>query len=197
MPRTGMTAQEIRAKATDVTLARMRKHGFEKVRLSDVAKDLGVSHAALYAHFADKAALLDAVTERWLNETDAVLEQICLAKKDPLQKIQDWFLKLYEVKRERVLCDPELYRAYDLVAMLRKPFVITHLATVNRQLVMLVKEAGGALGGDTPERQATLLFEAMSAFHHPKLVAEHLEEKREPLLKRVLDAVLMGMGAGR
>ncbi len=53
MPRTGMTAQQIRAKAIDITLACMRKHGFEKVRLSDVAKDLGVSHPAHYAHFAD------------------------------------------------------------------------------------------------------------------------------------------------
>jgi len=32
----------------------------------------------------------------------------------------------------------------------------------------------------------------MSAFHHPKLVAEHIEEKRERLLKRVL-----GRGADR
>jgi len=37
----------------------------------------------------------------------------------------------------------------------------------------------------------------MSAFHHPKLVAEHIEEKRERLLKRVLDAVRIGMGEGR
>jgi AcrR family transcriptional regulator len=197
MPRTGMTAQEIRAKATDVTLARMRRHGFEKVRLSDVAKDLGVSHAALYAHFVDKAALLDAVTERWFNETDALLEEVCLAKKKPLQKIHDWFLKRYQIKRERALCDPELYRAFDVSAALRKPFVVAHLATMNRQLVGLVEEAAGRLGGDAPERQATLLFEAMSAFYHPKLVAEHYGEDRELLLKSVLDAMLIGMGAGR
>ncbi len=197
MPRTGMTAQEVRARATDITLAHMRRHGFEKVRLIDVAKDLGVSHAALYTHFADKNALLDAVTERWLDEADALLETICSAKKDPLQKIRDWFLTLYRVKRERVLRDPELYRAFDMAASLRKPFVIAHLATVNRQLVGLVEEAAGALGSDAPQRQAALLYEATSAFHHPKLMAEHFEENREPLLKRILDAMLTGMGAGR
>jgi AcrR family transcriptional regulator len=191
-----MTSQEVRAKAVDVTVTHMRKHGFDKVRLSDVAKELGVSHAALYAHFADKTALLDAVTERWLNETDALLEKICLANKDPLQKIQNWFLKAYQIKRERVLRDPELYRAFDVAGALKKPYVVAHLATLNRQLLGLVNEAAGALGGEAPQRQVTLLFEAMSAFHHPKLMAEHFERNRETLLKRVLDAVLTGMSAG-
>ena len=192
-----MTAEKIRVKAIDITLARMRRHGFEKVRLIDVAKDLGVSHAALYVHFADKAALLDAVSERWLSETDALLEQICLSKRHPRQKIQDWFMKLYQVKRERVLCDPELYRAFDMAAALRKPFVAAHLATANRQLDVLVKEDAGTLGRDAPQQQATLLFAAMSAFHHPKLMAEHFDEQRGPLLKRVLAAVLIGMSAVR
>lgn len=197
MPRIGMTAPVIRAKAIDITLAHMRRHGFERVRLSDVARDLGMSHAALYAHFADKAALLDAVTERWLNEVNATLEEICFLDKDPIEKIQAWFLKLYQSKRERVLCDPELYRAFDAAAALKKPFVVAHLATVNRQLLGLVEGAAGALGGNAPQRQATLLFEATSAFHHPKLVAEHFKENREPLLKRVLEALLIGMSAGR
>ena len=197
MPRTGMSPAEIRIKATDITLARMRRHGFDKVRLSDVAKDLGVSHAALYTHFVDKSALLDAVSERWLAETDVSLERICLSNKDPREKIQDWFMKLYQVKRDRVRCDPELYRAFDIAAARKKPFVIAHLATANRQLVGLVKEAADTLGREAPQRKATLLFEAMSAFHHPKLMADHFEEDRGPLLKHILDAVLTGMGAGR
>jgi hypothetical protein len=33
----------------------------------------------------------------------------------------------------------------------------------------------------------------MMAFHHPKLVAQHMHEKREPLLRVVLDSVLKGL----
>ena len=197
MPRTGKTAEETRASAIDTTLALIRKHGFEKVRLVDIAKELGVSHAALYAHFTDKAALLDAVTERWLSETNAVLDKVCRSQKDPRQKIQDWFVQMYQVKRKRVLYDPELYRAFDVAAATKKPYVIAHLAKVNQQLIELVKEASGTLGTDTPQRQATILFEATSAFHHPKLMGEHFKENREALLKRILNAVMVGMSADR
>ncbi|WP_158080893.1 TetR/AcrR family transcriptional regulator [Pelomonas sp. KK5] len=191
-----MSAGEVRRKAIEATVARMRQHGFDKVRLSDVAKDLGVSHAALYPHFADKAALLDAVTHQWLDATDAALGAICESGKDPVVKIRAWFLKRYRLKRERVLQDPELYRAFNAASERRKPFVIAHLAEANRQLVGLLKEARGRLGPGSPQKQADLLVEAMAAFHHPKLVTEHLEEKREPQLKRVLDTLLAGMAAG-
>ena len=70
MPRTGLTASEIRQKAIDATMARMREDGFDKVRLTDIARELGLSHAALYAHFADRTALLDAVSEQWLSAID-------------------------------------------------------------------------------------------------------------------------------
>ena len=32
----------------------------------DVARELGVSHGSVYRHFPSKAALRDAVAERWL-----------------------------------------------------------------------------------------------------------------------------------
>ncbi len=118
MPRTGRTAQETRTRAIDATLAHMRRHGFDRVRLSDVARDLGVSHAALYAHFADKAALLDAVTERWLAETRAALEEVRLRDGEPASGVENCFVTLYRLKRERVRRDPEAHRAFDVAARL-------------------------------------------------------------------------------
>ena len=37
--------------------------------------------------------------------------RICTSDKAPILKIRAWFLKRYQLKRERVLTDPELYRA--------------------------------------------------------------------------------------
>src|ERR1700722_71584 len=91
MPKTGLTAAEIRDKALEVTVEQMRRHGFDKVRLVDIAKELGVSHAALYSHFADRGALLDAVSERWLKALESSLEAICRKDKDPIAKIHEWF----------------------------------------------------------------------------------------------------------
>ena len=195
MPRIGLSAPTVRAKAIDITLAHMRRHGFDRVRLRDVASELGVSHVALYAHFADKAALLDAVTERWLDEVNAALAAIATSQSLPVDKIRAWFVTFYRLKRERVLRDPELYRAFDAAAQGQKPVIAAHLATLKAQLLALVEGAAGQLGSEGAHEKAALLFEATTSFHHPKLVAERCTEDREAVLLRILDIVLLGFAA--
>ena len=195
MPKTGLTAAAIRDKALEVTVEQMRRHGFDKVRLVDIAKELGVSHAALYSHFADRGALLDAVSERWLKALESSLEAICRKDKDPIAKIHEWFQKLYRTKREKVLNDPELYKSFDVAAAERKAFYANHLTRVSGQLTRLVEEAVAKkkLTKYPVEATIAVLFETTTGFHNPKLVARHVHEKREPLLKQVLDVVIDGL----
>jgi AcrR family transcriptional regulator len=195
VPKTGLTAVQIRGKAIDFAIARMRRHGFEKVRLVDVAKDLGVSHAALYIHFANKEALLDAVSERWLTSLEAVLERLCQKNNDPMAKIHEWFLKLYQMKREKVMNDPELYKAFKVTVDQRKFIYRQHLAVMNRQLTEIVTSATAQkkLTRHSIKKTVELLFETTTGFHNPTMIAHHLSEKRENLLKQVLDVVLDGL----
>lgn len=196
MPRTGLTASEIKDKAVEATMVQMRQVGFDKVRLTDVAKQLGVSHAALYSHFEDKSALFDAVSERWLIQIDESLAAVCRKPgKDPSEKILTWMLTLHRAKLTKIQHDPELYKSFDLSSNKDKPYVRRHMATMRAQLVELAKEAIAKrrLRDADPEAIAVVLHESMIAFHHPKLVAQHMHEKREPLLRVVLDSVLRGL----
>lgn len=196
MPRTGLTAAEIKEKALNATTKKMRAEGFDKVRLTDIAKELGVSHAALYAHFKDKTALLDGVSERWLLEIDDDLEAICNKKAEPTDKIQAWMLTLHRAKVAKVLHDPELYKAFDLSTQVTKPYAKKHMETIHDQLLRIVNEAIAKkkIKNADPVAMTKILSESMMAFHHPKLVAQHLHEKRETLLKSVLEIVLKGLG---
>jgi AcrR family transcriptional regulator len=200
MPRTGLTAHEIKTKAVDATMAKMRQVGFDKVRLTDVAKKLGLSHAALYAHFEDKSALFDAVSERWLLQIDDSLAAVCRKRgMDPSEKILTWMLTLHRAKLAKIQRDPELYKSFDLSSSIEKPYVRRHLETTHAQLVELAREAIAKqrLRDADPDAIAIVLHESMMAFHHPKLVAQHMHEKREPLLRVVLDSVLRGLGLKR
>jgi AcrR family transcriptional regulator len=186
MPKTGLTPAAIRDKAIEVTVEQMRRHGFDKVRLVDIAKDLGVSHAALYTHFADRRALLDAISERWLNALESSLEAICRKEKNPIAIIHEWFQRLHSDKRDKFL---------NVGAEELKPFYTSHLARVRRQLAHMVEEAvtEKKLTRYSLDRTVSLLFETTTAFHNPKLVAQHVHEKREPLLKQVLNVAIDGL----
>lgn len=47
--------------------ALLRRHGSAKTSVVDVARTLQMSHANVHRRFASKAALHDAVAERWLH----------------------------------------------------------------------------------------------------------------------------------
>ena len=195
MPRTGLNSEEIREKAIDVTLAKMREVGFEKVRLTDIARELGVSHAALYFHFKGKSDLLDAVSERWLLKLDETLQAICRKNADPCEKIHAWALEIHRAKVEKVRNDPELYKAFHMSTAQFKPFVQRHVEVMQKQLLGLVKEAIAKNGLENvdPEGMTKIIIEAGAGFHHPSLVALYIDEKRENLLHQVTDSVLKGL----
>lgn len=195
MPRTGLSQIEIKEKAIDVTIGMIRKFGFEKLSLTDVAKEIGVSHAALYSHFTDKSALFDAVSERWLTKIDDELDAICDLDQDPCEQIQAWALALHNAKLDRVRHDPELYKAFDYSVENQKAFIGRHLENVDRQINFLVSKAikKRKLRKADPAVFSAIIRESTVGFHHPKLVALNLHLRREALLIKTLDAVLIGL----
>lgn len=57
----------------------LRRFGPTKATVVDVARALGVSHGSVYRHFPSKAALREAVTDRWLAKSVVLLEEITSA----------------------------------------------------------------------------------------------------------------------
>ncbi|MFD3920789.1 TetR/AcrR family transcriptional regulator [Streptomyces sp. NPDC058595] len=53
----------LRTELLDAAERSLRAHGAEQLSLRDLARDIGVSHAAPRRHFADRRALLDALAE--------------------------------------------------------------------------------------------------------------------------------------
>jgi len=197
MPRTGLTSEQLKEKAIDCALTHMRQVGFNKVRLSDIAKELGVSHAALYGHFADKSALFDAVCARWLEDFDAQQEILCteVEPNDALKRLTEWFIRLHQMKVAKVKNDPELFKALNYSTEVEKPFVQSHLSVMRRQLTVIVSQAVQAnlIQRKNVDEVVTLLMEATNSFHHPAMVAMYAGQERENLLKRLLDTLFEGL----
>jgi AcrR family transcriptional regulator len=197
MPRTGLTQDELRRAALDAAEAAIRRYGIDKSRLVDVAKELGVSHSALYKLFRDKDALMDAVSDRWLQDTEADLEKIARRKAPVNKRLRDWFARLHMLKLEKVKADPELYAAFDLAATRARPFIERHLRVMRDQLERMLADgmAAGELRRADPKAIAQALFLGTAAFHHPRFVLEHMREDRVPQLRKVLDLLLAGLTA--
>ena len=197
MPRTGLTQDQMRSAAIDAAEATIRRHGIERTRLVDVARAVGVSHAMLYRLVPDRAALVDAVSERWLARIDRALASVAGGPGPAAHRLRDWFLALHRLKCDKVRAEPEIYAAFNMAAQSTRPVVRAHLAETNAQLVRLVRAAidEGAVAPGDPQRIATLLFQGTLAFHHPRLVLEAIDQDRAPALEALLDVLLKGLAA--
>ena len=165
-----LTADRILEAAEEV----LRRYGPAKANVVDVARALGVSHGSVYRHFPSKAALRDAVTERWLSEISKPLEAIAAGKGTAPERLERWLDGLVQAKRRKALDDPELFATYIELAADAREVVKTHVETLVDQLARIVADgvADGAFAADDPRAAARAAFDATTRFHNPAHAAE-------------------------
>ncbi len=137
--------------------------GFEKVRLADVARQLGISHAALYKHFASKDDLFDSMIRQWLDEVDnPVLEDAIRApKQERVVALHDWLHALVYARQEAFSADPEMMAYYE--EMLAKQNDL-----LNPRLRLFAASVEKIMGWDTFKHQRGLtIMLAFTYFYHP------------------------------
>lgn len=172
----------------------LRRYGPAKATVVDVARALGVSHGSVYRHVASKAALRDAVVERWLARVAAPLDAYVTADGAALERLHGWLEALVAIKRAKVGDDPELFAAYSALAAEAEGAVAAHVDHLVAQLTAIVADgaAAGELRAEDPARTARALLDATGRFHNPA----HAAEWSSPTIDAELDGVWTIIAAG-
>lgn len=165
MSETALTRENILDAAEDV----LRRYGPAKANVVDVARALGVSHGSVYRHFPSKAALRDAVTERWLARVSDPLAETANASGPALQRLRRWLDQLIAAKRGKTLAEPELFATYRAIVSESRDVVMRHVETLVEQIANIVADGvkSGELHVDDPVAAARAIFDATSRFHNP------------------------------
>ncbi len=175
----------------------LRRYGPGKTTVVDVAQALGVSHGAVYRHFPSKAALRDAVTERWLARLVTPLEAV-VAKKDPSPKrIRRWLELLIASKHQKALEDPELFATYVALAADSRVVVQDHVEHLVGQLRRIIADGveQNELDVSDPDTAARAVFDATTRFHNPVHAAQWTDPAIDASFERVWELVVRGLGA--
>jgi AcrR family transcriptional regulator len=160
-----LTADRVLEAAEDV----LRRYGPAKANVVDVARELGVSHGSVYRHFPSKAALRDAVTERWLAAISLPLEAVANEEGDAPERLRRWLDLLVDSKRSKALGDPELFATYVELTADARDVVTAHVATLVGQLARIIDDGvtAGKFETADPLVTARAVFDATARFHNP------------------------------
>ncbi|MFD9078725.1 TetR family transcriptional regulator [Streptomyces erythrochromogenes] len=176
----------------------LRRFGPTKATVVDVARALGVSHGSVYRHFPSKAALREAVTDRWLAKSVVMLEQITSAPAGSApSKLEAWLEALFEAKRHKAGDDPELFATYTVLLTENSGTVEQHLAELIEQLGRIIAQgvADGSLAAPDVPAAARAVFDATGRFHDPQYAAEWSSPTIAAEFEAVTALVIRGLRA--
>ncbi len=182
-----LTRERVLATAEDV----VRRFGPAKATVVDVARALGVSHAAVYRHVASKAELRDLVVGRWVEGIMPPLRAVAAGDGPAPARLRALVDALIAAKRRRATDDPELFAAYRTLAADTQSIAAAHVdAHIEEMVALAAAVIGSGVADGTfrpvdPAAAGRAVLFATSRFHHPA----HAAEWADPALDAAYDAV--------
>ncbi|GHO99741.1 TetR family transcriptional regulator [Reticulibacter mediterranei] len=190
---------------TDETLTRerileaaeevLRRFGLAKTTVVDVARALGVSHGSIYRHFPSKAALQDAVADRWLARKLMPLATIANEDGPATERLRRWLNLLRSRARKDVLDDPELFATHKELAGAARDVVRVHIDHLVEQIAHIICDgvAQGEFATNDPFVSARAVFAATTLFHDPAHVAVWSDPGIDAAFNGVWSLILVGL----
>ncbi|MCC5663883.1 TetR family transcriptional regulator [Nostoc sp. CHAB 5784] len=176
----------------------LRRYGLAKATVVDVARFLEVSHGTIYRHFPSKAALRDAVAERWLHRVSTPLAAIAQEQGSAVERLHRWFEQLMTLKRQKVLNEPELFATYSAIAQEVRGVVQAHIAELVSQVAAIVESgiSSNEFRVTDPQVAAKAAFQAMVRFHHPAHASEWSDPNIDTDFAQVWRLIVAGLVVG-
>ncbi|BBD68397.1 TetR family transcriptional regulator [Nostoc commune NIES-4072] len=176
----------------------LRRYGLAKATVVDVARFLEVSHGTIYRHFPSKAALRDAVAERWLHRVSTPLAAIAEEQGSAIERLHRWFEQLMTLKRQKVLNEPELFATYSAIAQEARGVVQAHIAELVSQVAAIVESGVSSkeFKVTDPQVAAKAVFQAMVRFHHPAHASEWSDPDIDTDFAQVWRLIVAGLVVG-
>jgi AcrR family transcriptional regulator len=190
-----------RQRIVEAARAHFFNHGFRSVTMDDLAAELGISKKTLYAHFASKTALLEAVlankfasvsstleriTREYPHDFSMALHQLLAGTQQELDEIKPPFVRDMRLKA------PHVFR---IIERRRAQMIQQHFGKL-----FIEGQRAGMVRKDVPAKlMIEILLGAVQAIMNPQKIQElGLMPKTgfTGIINVVLEGVLIRKGAG-
>ena len=151
----------------------IRRFGADKTRVVDIARAMGLSHSALYRHFASRSEIFAAVVQQMMDDEVYMGEQFVASTEPAALRLRGMLLELHRRKRTRYIDDVEVHGLYRfIVAEHALPLVLDYARRMTLLISTIVTE-GIELHEFAPcdiARAAGAIRDAITPFAHPAML---------------------------
>ena len=169
---------DTRARIVETADALFRRLGYAKTAVADIASELGMSPANVYRFFPSKAAIVEAICKRCLNELEEKMWAVARSRDKAALRLERLVLEMLAYHKENLLTEQRVNDIV-LVAMEQNWDAIrTHKGNMRTIIEVILRDgidAGDFDRLDVRETSQTVM-RSLVAYCHPELVAEGLQE---------------------
>lgn len=193
------TAEQTRELILATAEVHLRRYGYARTTISEIARACKMSHANVYRFFKTKADVIDAVVERWFSGIEQALRDCTQQPGSASDRLQAYVLELYRLKRDKLAAEPELFDAYLAILEADRTVVEHHLQVLSSILNEIL--TCGVKTGEFQITNLSLATEAVSAatlkFHHPLMIRESADQPMEKQAIAVVQLLTAALATGK
>ena len=167
-------AESTPARVLAAAALEIRQIGPKRMTVSGIAARLGMSHANIYRHFADKSALIDAVLAQFLRAIEARLAEIADGPDPADDKLERFLTTLTRAYDELLSGDPAIFRLLAEPEM-RAEEPERHKKRIAALVGRIIEEGMTTrlFAGSEPRRATQLLLDLAHRFLDPATIFAH------------------------
>jgi Transcriptional regulator len=162
---------------------RLGVYGFEKTTMNEIARDIGMSKAALYYYYPDKEAIFKAVISRDMNEYFVRVDQIIASQQPADQMILEYVS--HRIKYLKIFMNMSKLRSVileEIKPLLKEILLDFKVKEVGKLAQIIEKGNQSALfNSENPPQDAQLLLDVMKGLRfslvHQKTFVELSDEE--------------------
>ncbi len=157
--------------------------------------ETGLSRGRFEQLFDDDDDLFDAVAKIWLEPHLAVMEEVLASDLPPNRKMYEFFLRRFEISRQRYREDPEYFTIICEMGAANFERVRSYVDLADHYLCELIAQAqaDGFFAGLEIEEALSLINQMVSTYTLPDAMIYLGEKLNEEKLARIVDTMFIGL----
>ena len=175
-----------RSRILNAANSRFKNFGYEKTRVSQIARDIGISKAYIYKLFESKQALGDAVCRDRLTEILQHLDECVAAEKTASGKLRKLYAILVSDSVQSFFSDRTLYEICAISALDQWPSTVEFIAGVEDRLTAILQMGRevGEFERKTPLADVrSAIGRATMSLTHPMMLQYQLDDAQAAIVE--------------
>ncbi len=178
---TKIRPDDTRARIMETAETLFRRLGFAKTAVADIAAELGMSPANIYRFFPSKAAIVQAMCQRCLNELEEKIWQIARSRGPASQRLERLELEVLAYHKENLLVDQRVSDIVEVAMEESWDAIVAHKERIRTAIELILRDGieAGEFETVEPKETSLLIMKAFVGYCHPILLAQSVREGQD------------------